>query len=68
VAALPFLLMHYGVPYTTPQLLFLAALLPLALAWGWLTQKSEGIWGSVLFHAGMNISVIVGMFSNLPGA
>ena len=46
----------------------LAALLPLALAWGWLTQKSEGIWGSVLLHAGMDISVMVGMFSNLPGA
>jgi len=68
VAALPFIIMHYGVPYTAQQLLFLAALLPLALAWGWLVQKTDSIWGSVLFHAGMDISVMVGMFSNLPGA
>ena len=68
LVALPFLLMHYGVPYTTQQLLFLSPLLPLALAWGWLMQKTDSIWGSVLFHAGMDISVMVGMFSNLPGA
>jgi membrane protease YdiL (CAAX protease family) len=68
IAALPFLLMHYGVPYTTQQLMFLVALLPLALAWGWLMQKTDSIWGSVLFHAGMDISVMVGMFSNLPAA
>ena len=67
IAALPFLLMHYGVPYTTQQLLFLSALLPLALAWGWLMQKTDSIWGSVLFHAGMDIPVMIGMFSNLSG-
>jgi membrane protease YdiL (CAAX protease family) len=46
----------------------IAALLPLALAWGWLIQRTQSIWGSVLFHAGMDISVMVGIFSNLPGA
>ena len=68
LAALPFLLMHYGVPYTTQQLLSLGALLPLALAWGWLMQKTDSIWGSALFHAGMDISVMVGIFSRLPGS
>jgi hypothetical protein len=68
LAALPFLLMHYGVPYTPQQLFFLAVLLPFALAWGWLVQKTDSIWGSVLFHAGMDISVMVGIFSNLPAA
>jgi len=68
LVALPFLLMHYGVPYTTRQVLFLAVVLPLALAWGWLMQKTDSIWGSVLFHAGMDIPIMVGMFSKLPGA
>jgi uncharacterized protein len=67
IAALPFLIMHYGVPYTTQQLAFLSALLLLALAWGWLMQKTGSIWGSLLFHAGMDIPVMIGMFSNLPG-
>ena len=60
--------MHYGVPYTTQQLLFLGALLPLALAWGWLMQKTNSIWGPALFHAGMDISVMVGISSRLPGS
>ena len=64
--ALAFVFMHYGVPYTAQQALFLGATLPLALAWGWLMRKSDGIWGSVLFHAGMDIPIMMGMFSNLP--
>jgi hypothetical protein len=42
-----FVLSHYGVAYTPRQALFLAAVLPLTLAWGWLMQKSDRIWGSV---------------------
>jgi uncharacterized protein len=68
IAALPFILMHYGVPYTAQQALFLGVLLPLALVWGWLAQKTGSIWGSVLFHAGMDVSVMVGVFSRLPGS
>ena len=67
-AAIPFVVMHCGVPYTSRQLAFLGAVLPLALAWGWLMQKTESIWGSVLFHAGMDIPIMIGIFSGLPGA
>jgi hypothetical protein len=66
--AIPFYLLHYGVPYTSSDLAFVAVVLPLALAWGWLMQKTDSVWGSILFHAGMDIPVIVGMFSNLPGS
>jgi membrane protease YdiL (CAAX protease family) len=66
--AIPFYLLHYGVPYSSSDLAFVAVLIPLALAWGWLMQKTDSIWGSILFHAGMDIPVIVGIFSNLPGA
>jgi membrane protease YdiL (CAAX protease family) len=65
--AVPFYFLHYGVPYTGSDWAFMAVLIPLALAWGWLMQKTDSIWGSVLFHAGMDIPVMVGIFSNLPG-
>jgi len=60
-----FTLVHQGVNYTSDQLSFLAVLVLLAFAWGYLMQKTDSIWGSVLFHAGMDIPVILGIFSNL---
>lgn len=60
-----FTLVHQGVNYTSDQLGFLAVLALLAFAWGYLMQKTDSIWGSVLFHAGMDIPVILGIFSNL---
>jgi len=60
-----FTLVHQGVNYTSNQLGFLAVLALLAFAWGYLMQKTDSIWGSVLFHAGMDIPVILGIFSNL---
>jgi len=46
-------------------LIFLAVLVPLALAWGYLMQKTDSIWASILFHAGMDIPIMLGIFSNL---
>lgn len=47
-------------------MVFLALqLLPFALAWCWLMQKTNSIWGSILFHAAMDIPIAVGIFSNL---
>jgi len=43
----------------------LAFLLPLSLAWGAITQKTDSLWGAVLFHAGMDIPVVLGIFSTL---
>jgi len=60
-----FTLVHQGVNYTSDQLGFLAVLTLLAFAWGYLIQKTDSIWGSILFHAGMDIPVILGIFSNL---
>jgi len=60
-----FTLVHQGVNYTSNQLGFLAVLALLAFAWGYLMQKTDSIWGSVLFHAGMDIPVILGILSNL---
>lgn len=59
-----FTVLHGAVAYTSDQYIFLAILLPLALAWGYVTQKTDAVWGSILFHAGMDIPIILGIFSN----
>ncbi len=61
--AIPFTLAHAPTTYATDQLIFLGATFLLALAWGWLMQKTQSIWGSVLFHAAMDIPIMAGIFS-----
>jgi len=65
VIAIPFALHHSGVSYTPNTLMFLTLLIPLALIWGYVTQKTDSLWGSVLFHAGTDIPVVLGIFSTL---
>jgi membrane protease YdiL (CAAX protease family) len=57
--------LHGTVTYSADNMIFLAVVFPLALAWGYLMQKSNSIWGSILFHAGMDIPIMLGIFSNL---
>jgi membrane protease YdiL (CAAX protease family) len=63
--AITFTLLHKGVTYTSSELIFLAVLFPLALAWGYIMQKTDSVWGSILFHAGMDLPVMLGIFANL---
>jgi uncharacterized protein len=65
MVALVFTVIHQAVDYTTDKTVFLAATFLLALAWGWLMQKSDAVWGSILFHAGMDLPIMLGIFSNL---
>jgi membrane protease YdiL (CAAX protease family) len=37
----------------------------LGLAWGYIMQKTDNAWGSILFHAGADILVFLGVFSNM---
>jgi membrane protease YdiL (CAAX protease family) len=67
VLILPFVLHHTGVTYTTDALMFLVYLIPLAFAWGYIIQESDSLWGSILFHAGTDIPVILVIFSKLIG-
>ena len=63
---IPFVFAHAYTGYATDQSIFLALqLLPLALVWCWLMQKTNSLWGSILFHAAMDLPVVVGIFSNL---
>ena len=62
--AIVFTVLHGAANYTADQYIFLAILFPLALAWGYVMQKTDAVWGSILFHAGMDIPIILGIFSN----
>jgi membrane protease YdiL (CAAX protease family) len=57
--------LHSWVSYTADNRIFLAATFPLALALGYIMQKTDGVWGSILLHAGMDIPIMLGTFSNL---
>ena len=63
--ALVFTVLHKGSTYTSSEYIFLIILTPLALVLGWVMQKTDSIWGSILIHAGMDIPVFLGIFSNL---
>jgi len=66
VTTIPFIFMHAFADYTPDTFVFLALqLLPLSLAWCWLMQKTNSIWGSILFHAAMDIPIFVGLFSRM---
>jgi len=62
--AFVFTLMHGSVTYTASNAIFLAIVFPLALAWGSVMQKTDSVWASILFHAGMDIPIFLGIFSN----
>jgi membrane protease YdiL (CAAX protease family) len=63
--ALVFTGLHLFASYTTDQYMFIAVLFPLALLWGYIMQKTDAVWASILFHAGMDIHILLGIFSNL---
>ena len=63
--ALIFTGLHLFASYTSDQYLFIAILFPLALLWGFIIQKTNSLFASILFHAGMDIPIILGVFSNL---
>ena len=66
ITTMPFVVMHAGNNYMSDSFIFLVLqLLPLSLAWCWLMQKTNSIWGSLLFHAAMDIPIFVGIFSRL---
>jgi membrane protease YdiL (CAAX protease family) len=63
--AIVFTLHHTGIEYSPDVIMFMLFLFPLALAWGYLMQKTDSLWGSVIFHAAMDIPVVLGLFSTL---
>jgi membrane protease YdiL (CAAX protease family) len=62
--AVVFSVLHIGVDYTNDQLLFAGVVFLLALGFGAVTQKTRALWPAILFHAGMDIAVMLGIFTN----
>ena len=63
--ALAFTLAHMQVTYAPNLWGFLLVTFGFAIAWGWLMQKTESLWGSVMFHAGADLLIILPVFSSL---
>ena len=61
--ALFFTLVHAPVTYTSDILVFLLVVFPLAIVWGYVIQKTEALWGSVLFHAGGDLLIVAGIYA-----
>lgn len=60
-----FTVLHSWVSYTADTRIFLAVTFPLALVLGYIMHKTDSVWGSILLHAGMDIPIMIGIFSNL---
>jgi len=52
--------------YTPYTAIFVLFTLVLGLIWGYIMQKTNSVIGSILFHAGSDIPIFIGIFSNLP--
>ncbi len=63
--AIIFCTIHLSVSYSPESNLFVILTFFLGLAWGYLMQRTDSLLGSVLFHAGTDISVIIQIFSTL---
>ena len=56
---------HLEVAYIPEPYLFVLLTFLLGLAWGYIVQRTESILGSLLFHAGTDIPIIISIFSTL---
>jgi membrane protease YdiL (CAAX protease family) len=65
LTAFVFAVAHIGVEYTPVLFVFIGITFLLGLAWGYVMHKTDSIIGSALFHAAMDIVVVLGIFSFL---
>jgi len=64
LTAVVFTVVHVPVTYVPNVLQFLLIVFPLALIWGYLMQRTNGLWGSALFHAGADCMIIFGIYAS----
>ena len=65
LTAIVFAVIHTQVTYAAQMIQFLVIVLVLSLTWGVLIQKSESLWGAVLFHAAGDCLIIFGAFASM---
>jgi membrane protease YdiL (CAAX protease family) len=63
ITSLVFAGVHISSTYVIDILMFMVALMALALLWGWLMRKSNSIWGPVLIHAAGDVLIILGFLA-----
>ena len=56
---------HVSVTYTPVLLIFMGITFVLGAIFATLAHETDSLWGAVLFHAGADIPVVVGMFSTM---
>lgn len=59
--ALFFTLAHAPVQYAAEIVPFLLLVFALAWTWGFLIQRTDSLWGAVLFHAGADLLIVQGI-------
>jgi membrane protease YdiL (CAAX protease family) len=67
LTAVVFTLMHIQVTYAPQMLQFLAIAMVLSLIWGYLIQKTDSLWGAVLFHAAGDCLIVFPIFATYAG-
>jgi len=65
LTAMIYSLIHFGVVYTSENLMFLVVTFFLGLLYGFMIRKTDSLLSSILFHAGTDIFIIIGVFSTL---
>ncbi|MBA7539628.1 hypothetical protein ES705_31908 [subsurface metagenome] len=57
--------MHFGATYTSESLIFFVITLALGILYGYIILKTDSLLGVILFHAGTDNAIIIGIFSTL---
>lgn len=65
LTAIVFALIHTQVTYAAQMIQFLVIVLVLSLIWGILIQKTDSLWGAVLFHAAGDCLIIFGAYASM---
>jgi membrane protease YdiL (CAAX protease family) len=65
LTAIVFAIIHTQVTYAAQMIQFLVIVLVLSLIWGLLIQKTDSLWGAVLFHAAGDCLIIFAAFASL---
>ncbi|MFC2014808.1 lysostaphin resistance A-like protein [Chloroflexota bacterium] len=65
LTAIVFTLMHTQVTYALQMFQFLLIALTLSLVWGYLIQKTNSLWGAVLFHAAGDCLIIFVAYASM---
>jgi len=63
ITSLVFAGVHISSTYIIDVVVYMVAVLAFGLLWGYLMQKSNSIWGSVLIHAGVDVLAILGFIA-----